>query len=153
MLLSSIGKHKACGPDGLSARIIHDHECAGELTIPLEILCKLSLDQGVFPRSWKDANVIPLHKKGDRKNPNNYRGTSLLPLCSKVLEKVVCDALLAHCLPALPPSQHGFLPHRSCVSNLSVFLRHCWDSIQSGSQTDSIFTEYSAAFTSVNALV
>ena len=147
-LLSEIGKHKACGPDGLSARIIQ--ECAAELAIPLEIICTLSVDQGVFPQPWKDANIIPVHKKGDKANPSNYRGISLLPLCSKVLEKVVCDALLAHCLPSLPSTQHGFLPNRSCVSNLSIFLKHSWDSIQDGTQTDSIYTDYSSAFTSVN---
>ena len=141
-LLLSIGKHKACGPDG--------QLCAAQLAIPLEILCKLSLKQAVFPRSWKDANSIPVHKKGDKKNPSNYRGISLLHLCSKVLEKVVFDALLTHCLPALPSSQHGFMPHRSCVSNLAAYLRHSWDSIQNGTQTDSIYTDYSAAFTSVN---
>ena len=75
------------------------------------------------------------------------------PLCSKVLEKVVCDALLAHVLPSLPPSQHGFLPNRSCVSNLSVFLKYSWDSIQAGAQTDSIYTDYSSAFTSVNHIL
>ena len=150
-MLLSIGKHKACGPDGLSARIIR--ECAAELATPLEILCRLSVNQAVFPRVWKDANIIPIHKKGDKKNPSNYRGISLLPLCSKVLEKVVCDALLAHVLPSLPPSQHGFLPNRSCVSNLSVFLKHSWDSIQAGAQTDSIYTDYSSAFTSVNHIL
>ena len=150
-LLASIGKHKACGPDGLSARIIH--ECAAELAIPLEIICKLSLDQAVFPKIWKDANIIPVHKKGDKKNPNNYRGISLLPLCSKVLEKIVCDALLAHCLPSLPPNQHGFLPNRSCMTNLTTFLKHGWDSIQDGAQTDCIYTDYSSAFTSVNHIL
>ena len=150
-LLLSIGRHKACGPDGLSARIIH--ECAAELVTPLEILCSLSVHQGVFPKIWKEANIIPIHKKGDKKNPSNYRGISLLPLCSKVLEKVVCDTLLAHVLPSLPPCQHGFLPNRSCASNLSVFLKHSWDSIQAGAQTDSIYTDYSSAFTSVNHIL
>ena len=78
LLLSSIAKHKACGPDGLSARILS--ECSHELAIPLEILCKLSLSQGVFPRVWKEANIIPVHKKGDKKNPNNYRGIFYPPL-------------------------------------------------------------------------
>ena len=147
-LLQSIGQHKACGPDGLSARILK--ECARELAIPISILCKLSLAQGVFPSAWKEANIIPIHKKGNKKCADNYRGISLLPLCSKILEKVVFDCLLSHCLPVLPQGQHGFLPRRSCVSNLSCFLRHGWDSIQRGAQTDAIYTDYSSAFTSVN---
>ena len=75
---------------------------------------------------------------------------SLLPICSKILEKVVSEGLLQACLPALPTSQHGFLPRRSCLSNLSCFVDHCWSSIQSGKQTDAIYTDYSSAFTSVN---
>ena len=64
-LLASIGKHKACGPDGLSARILS--ECSCELAIPLEILCQLSISQGVFPAVWKEANIIPVHKKETRR--------------------------------------------------------------------------------------
>ena len=42
------------------------------------------------------------------------------------------------------------MTHRSCVSNLSCFLDHCWSSIASGKQTDAVYTDYSSAFTSVN---
>ena len=147
-LLQSIGQHKACGPDGLSARILK--ECSRELATPISILCKLSLAQGVFPSAGKEANIIPIHKKGDKKCADNYRGISLLPLCSKILEKVVFDCLLTHCLPVLPQTQHGFLPGRSCISNLSSFLTHGWDSIQQGVQTDAVYTDFSSAFTSVN---
>ena len=94
--------------------------------------------------------MIPVHKKGSRKTPGNYRPVSLLPICSKILEKVVCESLLRVCLPALPPSQHGFLPQRSCITNLACFLEHCWSSISEGKQTDAIYTDYSSAFTSVN---
>ena len=139
-------------PDGLSARIIR--ECAAELATPLEILCRLSVNQAVFPRVWKDANIIPIHKKKSAKRTQATIVAYLsYPLCSKVLEKVVCDALLAHVLPSLPPSQHGFLPNRSYLSNLSVFLKHSWDPIQAGAQTDSIYTDYSSAFTSVNHIL
>ena len=54
------------------------------------------------------------------------------------------------CLPALPDSQHGFLPRRSCITSLPCFLEHCWTSLVDGSQTDAIYTDYSSAFTSVN---
>ena len=147
-LLLSLDRHKACGPDGLSARILS--ECARELAVPIEILCRLSVEQGVFPKRWKEANIIPVHKKGDKKLPENYRPVSLLPLCSKVLEKVVYDSLLDHCRPALPFNQHGFLPKRSCITNLACFLNSAWESIAEGKQLDAVYTDYSSAFTSVN---
>ena len=147
-LLLDLDRHKACGPDGLSARILR--ECARELAVPMEILCRLSVEQGVFPARWKRANVVPVHKKGDKKNPENYRPVSLLPLCSKVLEKVVYDCLLEHCRPVLPISQHGFLPKRSCMTNLTCFLSDAWGSIAEGKQLDAVYTDFSSAFTSVS---
>ena len=52
-----LSPHKACGPDDLSARIVH--ECVEEFAIPLDIICRLSVRSGVFPSTWKRANVIP----------------------------------------------------------------------------------------------
>ena len=66
-ILSSLNVHKACGPDGLSARILS--ECADEFSVPLTKLCVLSFNQGKFPAVWKRANVVPVFKKGDRKDP------------------------------------------------------------------------------------
>ena len=150
-LLRELCAHKACGPDGLSSRILR--ECADELSVPIHIICQLSLKSGIFPTMWKQANVIPVYKKGSKKSPDNYRPVSLLPICSKILEKIVCETMLPACLPVLPSSQHGFLPKRSCITNLSCFVEHCWTSIARGKQTDAIYTDFSSAFTSVNHML
>ena len=60
-LLKTQNVHKACGPDGLSARILK--ECAEEFAAPLTKICLLSFQQGKFPTAWKRAHVIPVHKK------------------------------------------------------------------------------------------
>ena len=146
-LLRDLYVHKACGPDGLSARVMR--ECADELSVSIHLICEQSVRSGIFPTVWKQANVIPVHKKGSKKCPDNYRPVSLLPI-SKILEKVVCDSLLPACLPVLPASQHGFIPKRSCITNLSCFLEHCWTSINLGKQTDAVYTDFLSAFTSVN---
>lgn len=51
---------------------------------------------------------------------------------------------------ALPLNQHGFLPQRSCVTNLTCFLSDAWGSIAEGKQLDTVYTDYSSAFTSVS---
>lgn len=147
-ILLSLNVHKACGPDGLSARILS--ECADELAVPMTKLCDLSLRQGKFPTIWKRAHVAPVFKKGDRKDPTNYRPVSLLSICSKILERVVCNQLVAHVAPVLSPAQHGFMAGRSCETNLTCFVGQLWDAIAGGHQTDVIYTDYSSAFTSVN---
>ena len=80
----------------------------------------------------------------------NYRSVSLLSLFGKTLERVVYDILYRHVSPALCAEQHGFIPRRSCVTNLATYLKHAWEAISDGYQTDTIYTDYSAAFQSVN---
>ena len=142
--LTMVSPNKACGTDNISARIIT--ECANELVIPITKICNLSVSSGVFPRRWGQANIIPLYKKGDKKEPSNYRYISLLPLFGKILERVVYDELFRHVTPVLSQQQHGFIPRRSCSTNLSVYLKYAWETISDGYQTDAIYTDYSAAF-------
>ena len=146
--LKSVPSNKACGPDNISARIIC--ECAEELVAPMTKISNASLRSGVFPERWRQANIIPIYKKGDKKDPSNYRSVSLLPLFGKILERVVYDQLYQHVSSTLCNEQHGFIPRRSCVTNLSVYLQSAWEAISDGYQTDAIYTDYSAAFQSVN---
>ena len=148
VILRGINPDKACGPDNISARVVR--ECADVLTVPVTKLCRLSFEQGVFPKLWKQANIVPIHKKGTKSLPSNYRSVSLLPLLGKVLERVVFAALFAHVKPALSDKQHGFMPGRSCSSNLMTMLHTAWSNISAGSQTDVVYTDYSSAFQSVN---
>ena len=146
--LLQLNQTKACGPDNFSAKIIL--ECADQLVSPLTKIFAKSVETGLFPNLWKEANIIPVLKKGDRRNPANYRSISLISLFGKVLEKIVHDQLYTHVSSALCPEQHGFVPNKSCVSNLAVYLCSAWEAMQEGYQTDTIYTDFSSAFQSVN---
>ena len=61
---------------------------------PLELLFKQALATGVFSSEWKNDNIIPCHKKGDRQNLKIYCPVSLLPICAKKLK----DSYLMKCL-------------------------------------------------------
>ena len=52
-------------------------------------MINLSINTGVFPDSLKVAQVTPIHKKNDPLNKSNYRPVSVLPIFSKVYEKVI----------------------------------------------------------------
>ena len=139
---------KACGPDGLSARILR--ECANELAIPLCMIFKKSLRHGIFPEHWSEANVVLIFKKGDRSDPGNYRSVSLLPLCAKVFEKIITEQLYQHVSPHLSPNQHGFIRNWSCATNLACFLSHDWTAIKNQAQLNTVYTDFSSALQSVN---
>ena len=80
--------------DGLTARLI---KASSESIIPpLLHIFNLSLSSGVFPSMWKVARVTPLYKDGCRSDKNNYRPISVLPVLSKLLERLVHDRLYTY---------------------------------------------------------
>ena len=82
-VLLNLDPSKAPGPDGLPTMVLRT--CARELTPSLCALFNLSLAEGKLPTEWKDALVVPVHKKGKKEDVSNYRPIPLLCVVSKVL--------------------------------------------------------------------
>ena len=82
------------GPDGLSNVILKKivHVIKG----PLCTIFNRSLQLGVFPDLLKLARVVPIFKGGDSLLADNYHPISLLPVISKVLERIVFVNLTSH---------------------------------------------------------
>ena len=80
---------KAAGIDKLSGRFLKDG--TEILSKPISEICNLSISHGIFPDACKVAKLKPILKKGKKVDPSNYRAISLLPLISKIIEKVVHD--------------------------------------------------------------
>ena len=55
-----------------------------------------SLASNTFPIEWKTAEVIPVLKEGDHEKPNNYRPISLLPVLSKLCERIALNQLMSY---------------------------------------------------------
>jgi len=64
---------------------------------------------------WRTAIVIPIHKKGYRNNPHNYRGISLLNTGYKIYSKIIAKRLTATAEVLLLEEQNGFRKGRSCM--------------------------------------
>ena len=88
-ILKATQVSKAAGIDNLSGRFLKDG--AKVLSKPISDFCNLSITCEKFPDPCKVAELKPLYKKGSVTEPCNYRPISLLPLLSKVIEKVIHD--------------------------------------------------------------
>ena len=86
-ILKATHVSKAAGIDNLSGRFLKDE--AKVLSKPISDLCNLSITSEKFPGICKVAKLKPPYKKGSLTKPCNYRPISLLPLISKVIEKVI----------------------------------------------------------------
>ena len=119
-LLHNIKVDKAAGPDELPNRVLQ--ECASEITPAVTAIFQKSVDSGELPEDWRDANVAPVYKKGDRHTPENYRPVSLTCVLSKRLEHIICHHMLNHLdkHQVLTSLNHGFRSGYSCETQLVV---------------------------------
>ena len=87
---------------------------------PLSIIFPNCLKAGYFPAACKETNVAPAHKKENKKILNNYRPVSLLPICSKLFERIIFDTIFQHLMvnKLRNPNQPGFMPGDSCIHQL-----------------------------------
>ena len=87
--MKGLNPSKAAGIDNLSGKFLKDG--ADILARPISQLCNLSIKLNLFPRSCKIAKVKPLFKKGSKTDPENYGPNSLLPILSKIIERIIHD--------------------------------------------------------------
>lgn len=113
---------------------------------------------GVFPSEWKTARVTPIFKAGAKDDVNNYRPVSILPVVSKLLERVVHDQLYQSLTAngVLSQWQSGFRPGFSTSTAATYLIDHILtgmdDSKESGVQelTGAVFLDLKKAFDTVD---
>ncbi|PKU43589.1 rna-directed dna polymerase from mobile element jockey-like [Limosa lapponica baueri] len=138
------------GPDGIHPRVLR--ELAEVLAEPLSIIYQQSWQTGVVPADWRLANVMPIHKKGQKDDPGNYRPVSLTSVPGKVMEQIILSAIM-QCVKdtqAIRPSQHGFMRGRSCLTNLISFYDKVTRLVDEGKAVDVVYLDFSKAFDTVS---
>ena len=120
--IDNMKENKSPGVDGISPTILK--ETVEQISSPLAHVFNMSLQEGIVPLEWKEANIIPLFKKGSRSKSVNDWPVSLTSVICKLLETIITDHMMDflknHKL--INPSQHRFLKARSCLTNLLCFF-------------------------------
>ena len=135
--------------DGIPPKLLL--EIVEQISIPLATVFNLSLDEGIVPLEWKEANIITLFKKGSRNRSENFRPVSLTSVICKLLERLIKDHLVDFLVKnkLINPSQHGFLKARSCLTNMLCFLEDVTKWVDEGSPVDIIYLDFLKAFDKV----
>ncbi len=138
------------GSDGIPMKFIKD--ALFVVAFYLTCIVKTSIVTGIVPTAWKRALVIPLLKSGDVCDLNNFRPVSLLPIISKVLEKIVASqlTLFLESKKLLSNSQHGFRPKLSTETALTVITDEIYKNMDSKKIYISTLCDLSKAFDSVS---
>ena len=133
-------------PGHLIKKVIHI------IVVPILHVCNTSLITGIVPSKFKTTRITPIYKKGDKNKLSNYRPISILPVLSKILERLVCKRLTEH-LEAneiITNSQHGFRRGRSTTSAILTLTDHILQSFDDTQFTLGIFLDFTKAFETVN---
>ena len=148
--LQNLDHKKASGPDQISAKILK--ETATEIAPILQHIFQKSYDTGNVPNDWKTANISAIYKKGDKKDPANYRPVSLTSICCKIMEHILCTNILKHLESnnILQDTQHGFRAKRSCETQLIQTLEDLAKSVNDKAQVDVAILDFSKAFDTVS---
>ena len=89
----------------------------------VKILVKLFnqvIESEVPPRDWSRMMVTPIHKKGDKMDPNNYRAIALLSIPGKVFCRILMDRSSDIIERSLSESQPGFRPNRGTTDAIFI---------------------------------
>ena len=119
---------------------------------PITHIVNISFSQGIFPKHWKPAVVVPIFKSADPHSVSNYRPISILPVMSKVIEKLVAEQLISHLNSSqlLHPMQHGFRAHHSTETATVYFVERVKTLMDKGGVVGAIFLDLRKAFDTVN---
>jgi Reverse transcriptase (RNA-dependent DNA polymerase)/Endonuclease-reverse transcriptase len=103
-----------------------------------------------FPSKWKHANITMIHKPGKSKSdPKNYRPISLLPLFSKIFERLLLEQLNKNLEMLIPNTQFGFRQFHSCPQQLHRVVDYILDSYEEKKVCLGLFLDTEKAFDKV----
>ncbi len=148
--LGKMKKSLGFGSDGIASNF---------LKIAFPVICNsicdifnFSIFSGSFPESWKIARVAPIFKGGKPDDRSNYRPISVLPVVSRLFEKVIYDQLYQYLdkHKYLASHQSGFRSLHSVVTCLLKGTSDWYIDIDSGKYTAMIFIDLKKAFDTVD---
>ena len=145
-IISSLKNSSSFGLDLIDTRIIKLIQ--PEILPALTHVINLSISSKKFPDYWKDAKIIPLHKKDDLLNPKNYRPVAILPIFSKVLERSIFNQISKYLTEnsLLHPNHHAYRPSHNTTSALIQMYDTWVGAVDDGELSGACLLDMSAAF-------
>lgn len=100
---------------------------------------------GCIPSQWKEGYIIPIPKKGSKKDIENYRGIAIQSCVPKIMDRILTRMLYESIGPIIKESQHGFMRGKSISTNL-IEMSQLLHNEMGRSQIDVIYFDFSKAF-------
>ena len=152
-IIKALKVRKAPGSDGISNRVLK------HFSVPLVYLLvsifNAAMSNCSFPDSWKNADVIGIHKPGKKSTePSSYRPISLLSSLGKIYERLLLNRLwsIVKSKNLIPDEQFGFRARHSCTHQVHRITEHILASFNTKPKpltTLAVFLDVAKAFDKV----
>ena len=141
--IKEIGEFSACGDTDIPSVILKN--CADELSYPIMLIWKHSMDNGWISPAFKTQIITPVFKKGSKAKAANYRPISLTSHIIKIFGRVIRKIIVKHLEEnqILCKNQHGFTKGRGCLTQLLAHIDIILKNLLEGNDTDSIYLDFS----------
>ena len=118
----------------------------------LTIIFNRSINEGCFPEAMKKAKIIPLHKGGIVLSVSNYRPISLLPIFSKIFERLVYNRLIdfVEKNKIITQNQFGFQKNKSTEMAVTSIISQITNAFEKKESSYCVFLDFAKAFDTVN---
>ena len=148
--LKEIKPHTSGADDDMPAILLK--KCNTTINYPLLLMWRESLCNGYVYSQFKQQIITPIHKKGSRAVPENYRPICPTSHTCKTCERVVRDKILEHLERnnLLCKHQHGFRRKHSCLTQLLDHINTVLLNFIQNKDTDCIYLDYAKAFDKVD---
>ena len=143
-VISNLNIKKSTGVDKISAKILKS--CVSTVSGTISNLKNTTYKSGKFPAGLKQAQVLPLYKKKDPLNKENFRPVSLLPIISKIYERSMHDQLSEHLNSSFNPFLAAFRKGFGCQSTLLRLLEDWRKALDNQECVAAILMDLSKAF-------
>ena len=128
LAIEKLKNYKSPGMDQIPAELIK----AGGSTIRHEIykLIVSIWNEESLPEEWKESIIVPIYKKGDKRDCNNYRGIPFLPTTYKISSNILLSRLSPYTEEIIGDHQCGFrrnwstTDHMFCIRQILTYLLH-----------------------------
>ena len=149
-LINGLKSKTSSGHDDINSIVLKS--ISTSICIPLAKLINKSLSSGIVPDIWKIAKIVPIYKAKEKTDLTNYRPISLLPVLSKILEKIVHKRVYSFLVKydILYQSQYGFRDKRSTTDAVTEFCSDTLLDFDKRNYTLSVFLDLSKAFDTVD---
>jgi hypothetical protein len=145
--IAKLKQYKSSGIDQIPAELIQ----AGRemLLSAIHKLINSIWNKEELPDQWKEYIIVPVHKRGDKTDCNNYRGISLLSTSYKILSNILLSRLSPYVDEVTGDHQCGFRRNRSTTDQILCIRQILGEKWEYNETVHQLFMDFKKAYDSV----